>query len=1096
MNSQRSWANLFYYDRRLTVLTVGLVVVMGLSALKALPRLEDPALTDRFASITTLAPGKDASFIESLVTEKIEEELREIEEIKLLESSSRSSISIIIIELADDVTNVDEVWSRVRDKMNDAKVGFPQGVLDPDFNVEEAGAYALVVGMVWEQDDTPSYAILRRHAEAVEAILRGSGGTELVDMFGEPDEEILVEIDPDRLAALGMSVDQIALRLAESDAKIAAGQFRGDKDNLLLEIDSELDSLGRIANMPIQTADGDRVLPLSAVASVRKTIRTPASSLALVGGQPAVVAAARVRPDYRVDLWSREVKARLGAYAATLPPGLKLAYVFEQNQFVSARMADLARNLIFAAAAVIAVMFVMMGWRSALIVGLALPLTACLVLFGLHVLEIPIHQMSITGLIIALGLLIDNAIIVVDDVRERMHEGLTPGSAVTRMVKHLAMPLFGSTLTTALAFAPIALMPGPAGEFVYAIAISVILAVFGSLALSLTVVAAITAMTSSQSPTGGQSWWQHGISNRRLGRWYAMTLEQMFRRPIRSTLATAALPALGFLGYTQLTEQFFPPEDRNQFHIELELPPHASLEETVRIVRAARERLLSNPRIESVDWFLGESAPSFYYNVIMRRDGSSQYAQAIINTNGDLEDKTLLNELQAELDAAFPQSRVLVRQLEQGPPFKAPVELRIYGPDLDRLHGLGEEIRGRLANMPHVTHTLADLAETAPTLALTVDEEQARLAGLSHQSIARQLNAATEGTVGGSVIEATEELPVRTRISAEKRGDWSDIASLDLVRPGQDLPMDADPAAANDPYRPSAHVPLGALADVSLKPERANVPHRNGRRVNEVKVYIDAGVLPANVLVPFLEDMEADGFELPPGYEMEIGGESAELDHAIANLMSNVAPLLVIMIAALVLSFHSFRMAAIIGVVGVLAIGVGGAMLFFFGHPFGFMAIVGAIGLVGVSINDTIVVLAAIREDARARGGDPLAVRDVVMKSSRHVISTTLTTMAGFTPLLLFGGPFWEPLAVVIAGGVGAATLLALYFAPSAYLVVMCWRKCKDEPEAHPAEDESRSRLDLDDSDRRQRLDEPRERDEAASEPAEIERPHDLATVR
>lgn len=1022
-------ANLFYRNRRLSVLFVGVVVVAGISSYRVLPRLEDPELTNRFASVKTLFRGADAERVESLVTERIEEEIREIEEIKLLESTSQVGISLIAIELRDDVDEVEEVWSRVRDKLDDATVLLPAGVVEPELEVTEVGAFARIVALCWTQDDRPNYAILRRQAEEAEQILRAIPGTEKVEVFGEPDEEIVVEVEQDRLAAVGLTVGEVARQLQASDAKIAAGQFRSASDTLLMELDSELDTLDRIRQTPIRNANGGRFVPLANIAQVEKGVKTPPDDFALVSGYPAVVVAVRIQADRRIDQWAAQARTGLDEFAAQLPRGVELRTVFEQDQYVDLRMRGLLKNLLFGAGAVLLVMLAIMGWQSALIVGGSLLLASLTVLAGLRMLGIPIHQMSATGLIIALGLLIDNAIVMVDEVRQRLRHGSSPADAVSQSVRHLAVPLFGSSLTTALAFAPIALMPGPAGEFVGSIAVSVILAIFASLILSLTVVAAAAAMGSRVTPSASGVWWQNGVTLPRLRRIYEASLAKVLTRPAWGIGLGMCIPVVGFGTFATLTEQFFPPEERNQFHIELELPAHASLDQTLETIRLARDEVMARDDVTAVDWFLGESAPPFYYNVIPKRENSSQYAQAIVTTRIGLKDRALLNELQHELDAAFPQSRLLVRQLEQGPPFDAPVEVRVAGPDLDRLRELGEEVRSILAGIDDVIHTTADLAETTPKLAVSVDEEQARLARLDHESISRQLDSTLEGTLGGSILETTEELPVRVRLSDVDRGDLSRIASLDLL-----------PAVAASGQRSA--IPLGALADFELLPEVAAIPHRDGSRVNEIKGYITAGVLPAKVLGELERRLAKSDFTLPHGYELSFGGEAAERDAAVGNLMASVAPLLVVMVAALVLSFSSFRMAAIIGAVGLLSVGLGLAMLRLFGFPFGFMAIIGTMGLVGVAINDSIVVLAAVREDGPARAGDPVALRRVVLRSTRHVVATTITTMAGFAPLVIWGGAFWAPLAITIAGGVTGATLLALYFTPSAYLLVMCRGRC------------------------------------------------------
>ncbi|MCG8448871.1 MAG: efflux RND transporter permease subunit [Pirellulales bacterium] len=1026
-------SSLFFDNRRLLILVICLILVAGASSYYLLPRMEDPVLTQRAAIVNTFYPGASAERVEALVTEKLEEELQEIEEIKEMRSSSRSGISTVTIELKDNVYQVDEVWSRVRDKLDDAQPQLPVGTSDPDFEILEVTAYASIVALVWDLPGEANYAILRRQAETLEDRLRAIHGTRDVDTFGDPQEEITVEIEQDELAMMGITVDEVARQVQASDAKVSAGLLRTEQGNLLMEVDTELETLQRIRQIPIAVADG-RFVALGDIAKIAKGVVEPQTTLALIDGRPAIALGSLVKGSKRVDHWTHDFHGVVNEFTAELSDGVRLKTLFEQNQYVETRLTTLLRNLLIGATAVVAVVWFMMGWRSALVVGSALPLASLMVLAGMRAMGIPMHQMSITGLIIALGLLIDNAIVMVDEVHERLTSGMSSSEAVGRSVRHLAVPLLGSTITTALSFAPIALMPGPAGEFVGSIAVSVILAVGSSFLLAMTITPALMALVDRRtSRQSRRHWWSDGFSNPALTRGYRGVLDVVFHRPLLGIGLGVVLPIAGFVAASTLTEQFFPPADRNQFQIQLTMPSQSSLGNTAQIAQDARQRLLEYPEVTDVEWFIGESAPPFYYNMLANRAGIPQYAQALVQIESAEGARDLIRQVQTELNAAFPGGQFLVRQLEQGPPFEAPIELRLYGPDLTVLRELGEEIRGVLAETPHVVHTTASLAEALPKLAIQVDEQQARLAGLDHISVARQLDAALEGSTGGSVLEATEELPVRVRVDNPRRGQLSEIASLDL------LPA-AAPAAQRDV------VPLSSLASVSLQPEVSVIPHFNTRRMNEVQSYITAGVLPAEVLGDFQLRLAASDFKMPAGYSYEFGGEASKRDDAIGNLMSSVGVLGVLMVATLVLSFSSFRMAALIGAVAVLSVGLSLGALAMFGYPFGFMAIVGTMGLIGVAINDTIVVLAAIREDASARVGDPAAVRDVVVRSSRHVFSTTLTTIAGFMPLILAGGGFWPPLATSIAGGVGGATLLALFFAPAGYVLVMC-RGCQETRE-------------------------------------------------
>ena len=1044
-------SNFFYRNPRLTLLTVCLILVSGLSSWFVLPRMEDPQLVKRGAIVNTIYPGADPTRVESLVTEKIEETLEEIEQIKEIRSSSREGISTLTIELRDDVLDSTPVWSRIRDRLSDIEPLLPQGALKPDFDELEFKAFAMLVALKWTQEDPVNYAILNRLALQLKDRLQSIGGTMKVEVHGDPSEEIVVRLNSNRLAALNLTVQTVSDQIRRSDAKVSAGQLRGPEEELLLGVSGELNSLQQIEQIPITHQAGEGFTRLGDIATVQKTAVEPPDGIAIIDGHRSVVLGAYVRSNSRIDLWSAEVNRALDEYKSLLPRGISMARIFDQNEYVATRLTTLIGNLLLGATAVFAVIFLLMGWRSALVISTALPLSALMVLTGMRLLNVPVHQMSVTGLIIALGLLIDNAIVIVDETSKALREGLSPAAAVSRSVRLLALPLLGSTITTALTFAPIALMPGPAGEFVGAIAINVILAIFSSLFLAMTIIPAITATVASM--TGGltevnhsegsnrapkRRWWQSGLSSVRLNQIYCRLLDFIYSRPAVGVLIGIAAPIAGFVVATQLSEQFFPPSDRDQIHIELELSPQSSIAATLKTTRQIRDELLHDPDVQQVDWFIGESAPAFYYTLIPKRASVSQYAQALVKLTTFENQPEIIHRLQSKLDQQFAHARVLVRQLEQGPPFDAPVEVRLFGPDLIRLQELGQQLRGILVGTPGVIHTRCELDEVLPRIRMSVKDERARAAGLSLTEIASQVNSLTEGVIGGSVIEGTEELPVRVRLDRTDSQTLAQLASLEILNQTGTANADGNGPISRTAFR---GIPVSALARFELEPEYGAINHLHSRRMNEIQVYIPAGVLPSSVLSTFQERLDRSDFQIPAGYQLRYGGESAKRDEAVGNLIASVGILLVMMVATLVLSFGSFRIAAIIGFVGMLSAGLGMGSLWIFGYPFGFTAIIGTMGLLGVAINDTIVVLAAIKNDEAARLGNRLAMRNVVNHSTRHIVSTSLTTIAGFTPLIIGGGGFWPPTAVAIAGGVAGATLLALILAPSCYLLLMCGGK-------------------------------------------------------
>lgn len=1004
--------DLFYRKPRLLLLFLAVIAVAGGSAYRLLPRLEDPEIRQRWALIVTAYPGATADRVETLITREIEDELQEMPEIDRSFATSRNSLSIIRVFIKDAVTDIEPVWTRVRDRMTDVQPRLPKDAGRPDVRLRGLRANSAIVALQWTSSAPVSYPLLRRLAEELEADIARLPGTQYTALHGAPSEEVRVEPEPAALAALGLDPATLARIIDAHDTKDSAGRARGPTQELSLELAGAFDSVARVRAIPVGRGQSGAVVTLGEVAEVRRGVADPPEELAIIDGRPAVAIAARMQSDRRIDLWAAALRRHLDQARQRLPRGITLKLTFDQSRYTQARLSELQWNLALAAGLVFTVVLIMMGWKSAVLVGASLPLSVLMVLAGMRLLDVPMHQMSVTGLIIALGMLIDNAIVIVDEVRGHLRAGRAINEAITRGVRHLAIPLLGSTLTTVFTFLPLVLMEGGAGEFVGSIAITVILALVSSLFLALTVIPALTGFLERRATPCGPSWWRWGIANKKLSRGARRVFAALFQRPILAILISIILPLAGFLAAGRLEEQFFPPADRDQVQVVLRLPASTNIATTYAAAEKARVLIEAQDGVIAAHFFVGGSAPSFYYNMTRGEDGSPFYAQALVQLASAEGSAAIIDRMQDRLDAAFPEAQCLVLQLEQGPPFEAPIELRIFGPDLDALRAIGERARARLAALPDVVHTRATLGDARPKLRFDLEEDQASQAGLDPRSVAGQLAAGLSGAAAGTIIEDTEELAVRVRLA----GSDDALRSFDLIADGRSAP-------------------LSAFGDLALDAEAAAIPHYSGRRCNTVQAYLRAGVLPQSVLRRIQGSLE-DELDLPAGYSLSFGGENQERDRAINNLLASVSLLLVLMVATLVLSFNSFRMAALIGAVGVLSVGLGLLALFISGYPFGFTAIIGTMGLVGVAINDSIVVLAALLEDPRARAGDRQAVLEVVLGSTRHVLSTTVTTIAGFIPLLLSGGGFWPPLAVAIGGGVAGATLLALTAVPAGVILL------------------------------------------------------------
>jgi multidrug efflux pump subunit AcrB len=1017
-------STLFFRFPRITVLTILVILFGGFGALLSLGRQEDPTLVERFGFVLVTLPGADAERIEALIAQPLEAALMELPEINEVTAVARNGVAQVGLDIREDLSpsEVDDAWTLIRQQVARARQSFPAAASAPEITRQYVGASTMVVTLTWTGESEAPLSLMRRLGLDLRDAFQRLPGTELTETFGMPTEEIRIEVDDAALSAAGVSVNAAAAAVLGSDTKAPAGRLRTEGGTLGVEVGGDLDSLARVRAVTIAQASDGAALRVGDVATVTRGLREPETRMAFDDGKRSIMVAAYISENQRIDVWAASARETVDEFARGVPPGIDVDIAFDQNVYTSQRLNGLAANLGFSALIVFAVLFICMGWRSALICGAAMPLTVALVLILFNVFDRPLHQMSVTGLVISLGLLIDNAIVIVDDIDQWRAKGYSRIESIERSLKHMFAPLAASTLTTALAFAPIAMLPGSAGEFIGMIGLSVIYSIVASFFLSVTIVPALvgwfdrTRSWERGETTRPKRWWRDGVSLDFISDGYRATIEATLRFPPIGIVLCLIPAVAGIVLMTQLPQQFFPPTERDQFQLSLALSSESSLEDARLITEQATGLIMQNEGVESVRWVVGEPAPRVYYNSFNNTRGVEGVAGGWVQLDSNERTHEIVADVQAQLRAEFPEARFLALPFEQGPPAEAPIELVLRGPDLEILNQLGEEVRTILGQTPGVTYTVASLELGAPVLSLKADEASALLAGSRLTEVAASLNAELEGVPAGSVLEGTEELPVRI-ISSEVRR--SSLAELQGKVIG---------AADGD-----GGTPISALGDMELTAKTSLISRENGLRTNQILAYLDPYTLPAPSLAAFQERLDASNFRMPAGYDMLIGGEAENSGDAIGNLAAVGIPLMLVMAGAIMLVFNSFRMMIVIVVTGVLSVAYAFLGVWLFDLPFGFNAIIGSLGLFGIAINGTIVVLSLLRANEAAMADDIIAQREVVMDATRHIIATTLTTMGGFVPILMSGDTFWLPLAAGIAGGVGGSALLALYFTPAVF---------------------------------------------------------------
>lgn len=1018
--------SLTYRRPRALILSIVVLLVAGLSALSVIGRQEDPSITNIFAMVRTPFPGADPAKIEKTLTIPLEERLRQIPEIDLIESLSSPNFSVIALELVADVDpeRIENIWAEVRDELEEAQQTYPIGALASELDINVAGTFAAIIAVSGDHENVPP-SVIARYARDLAGELRVVPGTKLVQLFGEPEEEVRVELDPGSLSALGLSIADLSHTIRAAEGNGSAGRFENAQTDLQVGLDNPLATPAKLRDIPIQAPRAGGSVRLGSLAEITRATRHP-TTLGLHNAKDAVLVGARPQDGLRIDHWLEQVKDATTQYNARVPGGLTVELIFDQSHYTSLRLRQVSMNLLLGFVLVAMVLSMTIGRRAAFVVAATVPLVGLATIASMNSLGIPLHQMSITGIIVALGLVVDANIVMVDQICRQLEKGKRITQAIILSVRRLVVPLFASTATTALAFTPMLLLPGPSGDFISAIAAAVILMLGWSLIVSLVITPGLAGhilrLGHAQTllPTDA------GAKATRVASLLERGLTWAFRRPGLAMPLALAVPLSGFALVPFAPIQFFPGTDRDQFQIEIHMPPGVSIDRTRAAALELDAELRALDEVESVTWMVGRGVPVFYYNVNSQEGSTPHYAQAMVITKSPEATAAILPDLQMTLGHDMPDVQVVVKGLVQGPAVNAPIEVRLFGENSGDLRETGDLVRSAMAETPGIIGTRTTLQGGIPTIQVGVDEALSAALGLDNGAVAVQISDAINGRVSTTFREAEEQVPIRVMVRDEARSNLERLTDLIIIPPSGSRDG-ADPVG----------VPLSSFATFDLKQQSGSINRRNGKRVNVVQAFTESGALPQEIEADLFARLEHTGFILPVGVTMAAGGDSDARDGTMKDLQQYVGVIVILAIAIVVLTFSSFRLAAIAGLVCLLSVGSSLFTLSLLGLPIGIMAIIGVIGAIGVSINAAIIIITALQGNYKAVEGDKDTIVTIVVESARHIVSTTITTFAGFLPLILAGGAFWPPFAVAIAGGVLLSTVVSLAAVP--LLFSMIW---------------------------------------------------------
>ena len=1016
---------------RITFVILGVLVVAGVQAYLGMPQSEDPGFIIRTAMVQTIFPGASPERVEQLVTDKLEKAIQEIPQLDSVTSQSKTGVSIIMVNILESYKEMRPIWDDLRRKVDRVAPELPEGVRGPFVNDEFGDVFGTIVTIT---GDGFSYAELKEIADEVRDELLLISEVAKVDIYGDQDERVFVEYNNARLAELGLSPAQLRSILESRNIINPGGDIRTPYEQIVFEPSGNFESIEELSRSLLTLPGRDELLYLQDVATVRRGYIDPPRTKMRANGEPGLALAISLREGGNILDLGEAVTATIDRVSTEYPIGVEFDFLARQAAAVEKKVKDFVGNLIQAVAIVLLVMLLTLGVRTGLVVASLIPMAIISSFIFMSLFDIGINQMSLAALIIALGLLVDNAIVMSESIMVQIGEGVAKVEAAVRSAAELRIPLLTSSLTTAAAFLPIALAKSTTGEYTKALFQVVTITLLCSWVLSLTMIPLLCVLfLKIKKKTAEES----GFGTPFYAR-YRQGLLLALRRPLLSL----ALVGLVFFGALQLFGLvpviFFPPNERSTLQAELRLPTGSPLAATERLVEQVEEfiesELLISPEeiadgaqgVVNFSSFIGEGAPRFILSSNPEPD-SPEYAFVLINTTT----REYVDEAVARLRAFcgdFPGLKAKVDPLPLGPPAANPVEIRISGRDEDLVFDLVDRVKQKLGELAGTRGIADNWGARSKKILVRIDEARAQRAGVTNQDVALSLQTMFSGFTTTEYREDDKVIPVTLRSEQAAAGAHGQTGATTL-------PGGPEVGSLNVFSQSSGRsVPLEQVAEIELAWQPSKIRRRNRLKTVTVESDIEPGYTANQVnqqLVPWLEQ---ESSSWPLGYSWELGGEEGESAKANASIMEQLPIAGLIIVLLLVTQFNSLRRPAIILItipLGVIGVGVG---LVVMQSYVGFMTILGIISLAGIVINNAIVLLDRISIEIEENGRSPeMAVVESAQRRLRPILLTTVTTLGGLIPLYLGGGPMYQPMAVAIMWGLVFATALTLGVVPVLY---------------------------------------------------------------
>ncbi|KFE46700.1 MULTISPECIES: efflux RND transporter permease subunit [Pseudomonas] len=999
-------------------------LLMGVFSYMKLGREEDPSFTIKTMIIQTRWPGATVDETLEQVTDRIEKKLEELDSLDYVKSYTRPGESTVFVYLRDTTSAkaIPEIWYQVRKKVDDIRGQFPQGLQGPSFNDEFGDVYGSIYAFT---ADGFSMRQLRDYVEKVRADIREVPGLGKVEMIGQQDEVLYLNFSTRKLAALGIDQSQVVQSLQSQNAVTPAGVIEAGPERISVRTSGQFASEKDLAAVNLRI--NDRFYRLSDIADITRGYTDPPKPLFRFDGKPAIGLAIAMQKGGNIQSFGKALHERMDATTAELPVGIGVHKVSDQAEVVNKAVGGFTSALFEAVIIVLLVSFVSLGFRAGLVVACSIPLVLAMVFVFMEYSGITMQRISLGALIIALGLLVDDAMITVEMMVTRLEMGETKEQAATYAYTSTAFPMLTGTLVTVAGFVPIGLNNSSAGEYTFTLfaVIAVAMLVSWVVAVLFAPVIGVHILSANIKPKSEEPG--------RIGRAFNGSMLWAMRHRWLAIAITVGLFAASLFSMQFVQNQFFPSSDRPEILVDLNLPQNASINETRKVVDRFEASLKDDPDIERWSTYIGQGALRFYLPLDQQLENPF-YAQLVIVSKGLEERGALTARLQKRLRDEFVGIGSYVQALEMGPPVGRPLQYRVSGENIDKVRQHAIELATLLDHNPHVGEVIYDWNEPGKVLRIDINQDKARQLGLSSEDVAKLMNSVVSGSTVTQVRDDIYLINVIGRAEDAERGTPETLQNLQIVTPT------------------GTSIPLLAFATVGYELEQPLVWRRDRKPTITVKGAVRDAIQPTDLVKQLQPEIDKFSAGLPVGYKVATGGTVEESSKAQGPIAS-VAPLMLFLMATfLMIQLHSIQKMFLVA--SVAPLGLIGVVLALIptGTPLGFVAILGVLALIGIIIRNSVILVTQI--DAYEKSG--YLPWDAVVEATEHrrrpILLTAAAASLGMIPIAR--EVFWGPMAYAMIGGIIIATLLTLLFLPALYVA---WYRIKEPTDEQRQEAEDKN---------------------------------------